>query len=186
MGLTEWRDLAAAARYALAHGARHLVLFGVSMGGAIVTQFIEHSPLAARVDGLVLEAPALDWKAILSFNATKMGLPSFAALPVEWAIGLRIDADWNAADALRHTGDFHLPILLFHGTDDPLVPIATSDRFAADLRRWVTYYRVPGDGHAEAWNVDPGLYESRLTSFLSRATGVPESASSSSHAVCGT
>jgi hypothetical protein len=52
---------------------------------------------------------ALSWKAILSFNATEMGLPSFAALPVEWAIGARIDADWNAADALRHTGDFHLP-----------------------------------------------------------------------------
>ena len=185
MGLTEWRDLAAAARYALAHGARHLVLFGVSMGGAIVTQFMENSPLAAHVDGLVLEAPALDWKAILSFNSTEMGLPSFAALPVEWAIGLRIDADWNAADALRHTDDFHLPILLFHGTDDGLVPIATSDRFAADLPHWVTYYRVPDAGHAQAWNVDPGLYESRLTSFLSHVTGIPGGASPN-RAVCGT
>jgi pimeloyl-ACP methyl ester carboxylesterase len=112
MGLTEWRDLAAAARYALSHGARRLILFGVSMGGAIVTQFMERSSLAGHVAGLVLEAPALSWKAILSFNASEMGLPSFAALPVEWAIGLRIDADWNAADALRHTDDFHLPILL--------------------------------------------------------------------------
>jgi alpha-beta hydrolase superfamily lysophospholipase len=185
MGLTEWRDLGAAARYALSHGARHLILFGTSMGGAIVTQFMERSPLAGRVAGLVLEAPALSWKAILSFNATEMGLPSFAALPVEWAIGVRIDADWNAADALRHTGDFQLPILLFHGTDDRLVPIVTSDRFAADLRRWVTYYRVPHDGHAEAWNVDPRLYEIRLTGFLSQVTGVPDVVPPS-HEACGT
>ena len=63
MGLTEWRDLAAAARYALAHGAQRLVLVGYSMGGAIVAQFMERSPLAPRVAGLVLDAPALDWKA---------------------------------------------------------------------------------------------------------------------------
>jgi uncharacterized protein len=170
MGLTEWHDLMAAARYALAHGARRLVLVGSSMGGAIVTQFMERSPLAGRVAGLVLDAPALDWRAILSFNASEMGLPSFAAAPVEWMIGMRIDADWSGLDALHHPGDFHLPILLFHGTADELVPIATSDEFAKELPGWVTYYRVSHAGHVEAWNVDPELYERRLTAFLSGIT----------------
>jgi len=174
MGLTEWRDLAAAAGYALSHGARRLVLVGYSMGGAIVTQFMERSPLAAHVAGLVLDAPALDWKAILSFNATEMGLPSFAADPVEWMIGARIDADWSSLDALRHPGDFHLPILLFHGIEDKLIPIATSDQFARELPGWVTYYRVPHAAHTEAWNVDPPLYEQRLTAFLTRILSAPE------------
>jgi alpha-beta hydrolase superfamily lysophospholipase len=172
MGLTEWRDLEAAVRYALAHGARRLVLVGYSMGGAIVAQFMEHSPLAAHVAGLVLDAPALDWKAILSFNASEMGLPSFAADPVEWAIDLRIDPDWSNLDALQHPDDFHLPILLFHGTEDKLVPIVTSDEFAKELPGWVTYYRVPKAGHTEAWNVDPKLYEQRLTAFLARIMGI--------------
>ncbi len=171
MGLTEWHDLAAAARYALRHGARRLILVGYSMGGAIVAQFMERSPLASRVDGLVLDAPALNWKKILEFNATEMGFPSFAALPVEWAIGARIDADWDNLDALRHTADFQLPILLFHGDDDEVVPISTSDEFAAALPRWVTYFRAPEAGHVEAWNVDPPLYEKRLRAFLSRAAG---------------
>jgi pimeloyl-ACP methyl ester carboxylesterase len=166
MGLTEWRDLDAAARYALAHGARHLILAGYSMGGAIVAQFMQHSPRASRVVGLVLDAPALNWKRILEFNATRMGLPGFSALPVEWVIGARIDADWEGLDALQHTEDFQLPILLFHGTDDEVVPIATSDEFAAELPRWVTYYRAPEAGHVEAWNVAPRLYERRLATFL--------------------
>ena len=168
MGLTEWRDLQAAARYALAHGARRLVLAGYSMGGAIVAQFMERSPLARRVTGLVLDAPALDWRRVLEFNATEKGFPALAALPLEWAIGARIDADWDSLDALRHTEDFHLPILLFHGTDDKVVPISLSDDFAAALPRWVTYHRAPGAGHVEAWNVAPALYQRRLRSFLTR------------------
>jgi pimeloyl-ACP methyl ester carboxylesterase len=184
MGLTEWRDLAAAARYALAHGAQRLILVGTSMGGAIVAQFMERSPLAAHVAGLLLDAPALSWKAILSFNASEMGLPSFLALPVEWAIGARVDADWSSLDALAHPSAFHLPILLFHGTEDRTVPIATSDQFAKELPGWVTYYRVPRAGHAEAWNVDPALYEQRLTAFLSRVVGVSE-ITSPSREPCG-
>jgi uncharacterized protein len=166
MGQTEWRDLGAAARYALAHGARRLVLIGYSMGGAIVSEFMQRSPLTPRVAALVLDAPALDWEDILSFNATEMGFPSFAALPVEWAIGARIDADWDSLDALHHRDAFQLPILLFHGEVDDVVPISTSDDFAAELPRWVTYYRVPKAGHTESWNVDPALYERRLSAFL--------------------
>lgn len=167
MGLTEWRDLQAAARYALAHGAKRLVLAGYSMGGAIVAQFMQRSPLAGRVAGLMLDAPVLDWRRTLEFNATQMSLPGFAAVPLEWAIDARIEADWQSLDALAHPEDFHLPILLFHGLDDKVVPIATSNDFAAELHRWVTYYRVPEAGHTEAWNVDPTFYERRLAAFLS-------------------
>jgi alpha-beta hydrolase superfamily lysophospholipase len=169
MGQTEWRDLAAAVRYARGHGARRLVLIGYSMGGALISQFMERSALADRVSALVLDAPALNWKAILEFNAEEMGLPGFLALPVEWAIDARADPDWSSLDALEHPEDFHLPILLFHGTEDSLIPISASDDFASELPRWVTYYRVPGADHVQSWNVDPRLYERRLEGFLATA-----------------
>jgi alpha-beta hydrolase superfamily lysophospholipase len=165
-GETEWHDLAAAVQYALDHGAQHLVLDGYSMGGALITQFMENSPLADRIDGLILDAPALNWKAILEYNTTRMGFPSFAALPVEWAIDARTNVDWDSLDALQHPDDFQLPILLFHGDDDAVIPIATSEDFAAELPRWVTYYRVPKAGHTQGWNVDPSVYDQRLRRFL--------------------
>jgi uncharacterized protein len=166
LGLTEWRDLQSAARYALAHGARTLVLVGYSMGGAIVAQFIERSALARRVSALVLDAPVLDWRRVLEFNATQTGLPALAANPLEWVIGARIDADWGRLDAFAHTADFHLPILLFQGSADKLVPPSQSEEFAADLPRWVTFYSVPRAGHTQSWNVDPPLYERRVERFL--------------------
>lgn len=172
MGLTEWRDVAAAARFALAHGARRLLLVGYSMGGALVTQFMERSPLARRVAALVLDAPVLDWRATIEYGTTQTGLPAFLANPVEWAVSARIDADWDALDVLDHTSDLHLPILLFHGADDETVPISTSEALASALPRFVRFYRVPGAGHTEEWNVAPRLYDRRLSQFL--ADNVPE------------
>jgi pimeloyl-ACP methyl ester carboxylesterase len=146
MGLTEWRDLQAAARYAIAHGAQHLVVIGYSMGGAIVTQFMERSPLARRVIAMVLDAPALSWTKILQFNAKEIGFPSFGALPVEWAVGLRIDANWDQLEALDHIASFHLPTLLFHGLEDKTVPMSLSDEFARSCPAGspTTVRRMPG------------------------------------------
>jgi alpha-beta hydrolase superfamily lysophospholipase len=166
LGETEWEDLDAAARYAVRHGARSLVLIGYSMGGALINQFMQHSLLKERVSGVVLDAPALDWKSIFAFNSEQMGLPGFFSLPVEWAVDARIDPGWNSLDALQHADAFQVPVLLFHGIDDTVVPIGDSDEFAEELGKRVTYYRVPEADHTQEWNVNPALYERRLSSFL--------------------
>lgn len=166
MGQTEWRDLQAAARYALRHGAQRLVLAGYSMGGSIVAQFMQSSALAPRVAGLVLDAPALDWPAIFEYGAEEMGLPAITAWPLERAIGARIEADWDAVDAAKHPEAFQLPILIFHGIDDDLIPISISEEFAAELPDHVTLYRIPKADHTQSWNVNPRLYEHRLRAFL--------------------
>jgi uncharacterized protein len=50
-----------------------------------------------------------------------------------------------------------------------VIPISTSDEFAEELPRWVTYHQVPKAGHVESWNVDPRSYEERLKAFLAEA-----------------
>jgi uncharacterized protein len=173
LGQTEWVDLQAAVRYALAHGAQRVVLVGYSMGGALIAQFMQRSPLSRDVAALVLDAPVLDWRSVIEYNAEQIGLPGFLGLPVEWMIDARANPDWDSLDALQHPEDFHLPILLFHSTEDNLVPISTSDDFAAELPRWVTYYRVPIVGHTESWNLNPRLYDRRLNRFLEKALRSP-------------
>jgi uncharacterized protein len=166
LGETEWMDLQAAVHYALAHGAQHIVLVGYSMGGELIAQFMQRSRLSRDVAALVLDAPVLDWRSLIEYNAEQIGLPGFLGMPVEWMIDARANPDWDSLDALKHPEDFHLPILLFHSTEDELVPISTSDDFAAELPRWVTYYRVPIVGHTESWNLNPHLYDRRLRRFL--------------------
>lgn len=171
LGATEWRDLESAARWAIREGARSFVLLGDSMGGAIVSQFIHESPLATRVRALILDAPVLDWRAVMDLQADERGLPGLLATTTEWMVSARIDFDWSAFDQTARARDFHMPILLFHGTEDTTVPISSSEAFARALPERVTYHRVAGAGHVESWNIAPARYERRVREFLVRVRG---------------
>ncbi|MGH7912324.1 MAG: alpha/beta hydrolase [Candidatus Dormibacteraceae bacterium] len=165
LGGTEWQDLQAAVVWALGRGAARLVLYGVSMGGAIVTRFMRASPLASRVTRLVLDAPALDWQSILANQAARLHLP-FMAGPVELVIQFRIGINWGEMNEIQHAGAFHLPILLFQGSADPLVPPADSAAFARAAPGPVHLIQVPGAAHIQSWNVDSSAYDAALRAFL--------------------
>jgi pimeloyl-ACP methyl ester carboxylesterase len=168
---TEWLDLQSAAKWAQAHGARHLVLWGDSMGGGIVCNFIRFSSLAPSVKSLILDAPALSWKPIFALQGDVRGVPGIVTDSAEFVIEKRIDFDYNKYDQLDHMGSFQTPIRLFHGTADETVPITTSDEFAQKLPRLVKYTRVRNAGHVESWNVDPAAYDKQVLAFLKQTAG---------------
>jgi uncharacterized protein len=174
-GQTEWRDLEAATRYALEHGAADVVLAGYSMGGAVVASFLYESPLASRVRGIVLEAPALDLGEVIDDAARDrdlpvLGIPIPAALTVvaRGIAGIRYDLDWGQLDYLDRARRLQAPVLLFHQTGDPTVPVAISETLARARTDLVTFERFDGDGHVQCWNVDRSRYERTLRTFLDR------------------
>jgi pimeloyl-ACP methyl ester carboxylesterase len=174
-GATEWRDLEAAVRWAQEHGAEHVLLYGASMGGAIVASFLEQSELAGSVRGIVLDAPMLDLDATVEHGAAQRTLPVVGGVPdvltatAEWMAGWRYDLDWDAVDHLPADW-LDVPALVFHGTKDDLVPIATSDALAAEQPDLVTEVRVAGAGHVRAWNTDPLRYVEEMDAFVARAS----------------
>jgi uncharacterized protein len=174
-GTTEWRDLEAATRYAIDQGAAGVVLAGYSMGGAVVASFLLSSPLASRVRGVVLDAPALDLGEVIDHGAEDRELPVLGT-PVPPALtevakgiaGLRYDLNWGDLDYADRAGGLRSPILLFHQTGDPTVPVAISERLARARPDLVTFERFGGDGHVQSWNVDRPRYERALRAFLDR------------------
>jgi fermentation-respiration switch protein FrsA (DUF1100 family) len=166
LGQEECRDVQSAMEWALARGADRSVVFGDSMGGAIVSSLYRFSDLRDRIETLILDSPALDWDAVLHLQASERGLPGIFADSAERWVSARIGFDFGEYDQIEHAGDFDVPILLFHGTDDDVVPFETSEEFAEALPDLVTFYPVEGAGHVQSWNVDPEIYERRLTRFL--------------------
>ena len=168
-GQTEWRDLEAAARYALAHGARRLVLVGYSMGGAVIAQFMERSRLAPRVAALVLDAPALDWRRILEFNATEMGLPGVFGDPAR--VGDRRPHRRRLGQPRRASNTRRTSIFRSCSSTDRRR--RRPDRGQRRVRRRAAATGSPTTGSRrpdtpQSWNVDPASTKARLDPFLEK------------------
>lgn len=181
LGDTEWRDVAAAVDWAVARGARRIVLFGWSMGGATVLQAVSRSAaVAERTAALVLDGPVLDWYRVLDHERRARRLPvpvmrlAQEMLTGRWAHALTgLDApvdlarlDWTGrADQLRH------PMLVLHSADDQTVPVSGSRSLAHARPDLVRYEEFTAARHTREWNVDPARWEGAVGAFLGRVLG---------------
>jgi pimeloyl-ACP methyl ester carboxylesterase len=166
LGASEWEDLVAAAGYARSAGARRIVLYGWSMGGAIALSGLR-SEAVPDVAGLILDSPVVDWTATLRLQAVQRRLPgalTWSAMRlIEQRIGVRLP-----------TLDFRgyeppVPTLVFLDADDRLVATEPTREFArSDSVRLV---ETAGGGHVRSWNVERERYESELAAFLAGLAG---------------
>ena len=165
-GRTEWEDLQAAARYALANGADDLLLVGYSMGGGIIASFLYQSPLADQVVGVILDSPMLDFGATVDLGAQNKNLPGFLTAVAKTISRFRFNLNWGALDYLSRVDEISVPVLLFQGAEDETVPVRTSEMLAESRPDVVTYLLFEGAPHVGAWNVDPETYEAAVREFV--------------------
>lgn len=173
IGESEWRDLEAAVRTALDRGARDVVLYGGSYGGAITTQFLAHSPLAERVRGVVLDAPELSVPATLDHNAQQRHIPAVVTWLATRICDWRTGTDVTRIDVTRYPPKARPPTLILQGSADEAHPASAARQLAADGPRlgWpIRYEEFPGAGHSEAWNFQPQRYEAVVSDFLAGIT----------------
>ena len=176
LGDTEWEDLDAAVEYAHAAGARRVVLYGWSMGAAIIGAYLDRAKRANEiVAGVVWDCPLLDWRATLRQQAALRRLPPGLTVLASAVTRRRIGIDFKRFDLPRRPPAVRPPTLVFHGAADTAVPAGPARALAVSAPEagWpLRYVEVPDAEHTATWNADPIAYERALTEFLRTLNGV--------------
>ena len=173
-GASEWEDAIAGVRQLAARGVDRIVLFGVSMGGAVALEALQrwHADLPEAV-AVMLDSPLVDPYATVRLGAEKAGLPlpglltRLALLVAGWRTGTHFSSLVQAEDA----PSIPVPVMVVAGTADTTVPVDSVDSFVGSLRVPVTYHRLDGVEHVEAWNaVGAQRYAQWVEEFLAELT----------------
>ncbi len=145
-----YRDADAAYDYLV--GTRHLrpeniILYGHSLGGAVAID------LASRrqCGGLIVES---------SFtSAREMARRMFRIPLLEYVPKSRFDS-------LRKIADVKAPVLVAHGTRDPVIPFSMGQRLFEAAPQPKAFFPVEGAGHDDILDVAGERYLERLQTFL--------------------
>lgn len=175
LGDSEWHDVEAAVLWAVEHGAHDVVLFGWSMGGAIVLQAATRSGVADQVRAVVLDAPVVDWHAVLDYHSglnrvpaavTQLGHRMMRHPFGRRLIGLQHPLDLRRLDWVTRAAELHLPVLIVHSDADEFVPNGPSlalGRARPDVVRVEPWAQ---GRHTKEWNTDPQRWEAVVAGFV--------------------
>ena len=172
MGYLERRDLVAWCRWLEGErGAGQVVLHGHSMGGAAVCLAAGEADLPSCVRAVVADCAFSNaWGAFT-------GMLAASTMPVHPTVDLmrlrlklaRGGYDLADADPRRALARPGVPVLLFHGDDDPAVPPAMAGELLEAAReggRRAELVRVPGAGHCQCALAEGDAYFARIAAFV--------------------
>ncbi len=175
LGSTEWRDVEAAITYALGQGAREVVLFGWSMGGAICLQTADLSRHRQVIRALVLDAPVISWVNVLAHHAELNRIPTSVGRYGQVMLGHRLGrrltglaapVNFKAMDWISRAVELRTPTLILHSVDDEYVPYGPSANLAEKNPEMVTFEPFDTARHTKEWNVDPERWERLVAAWL--------------------
>jgi fermentation-respiration switch protein FrsA (DUF1100 family) len=126
--------------------AQRIYVYGRSLGSAVAT----HVAATHSVAGLILESPFT--------SARDMASRHYRIVP-RFLVRLQLD---NLARIQR----LRCPILIFHGTQDMLVPIEMGRRLAAAASGPVEFVMIEGAGHNDTYDLGGRRYQEKIAGFV--------------------
>lgn len=175
LGITEWQDVEVAIDFAVSRGAKDVVLFGYSMGGAISLQTADLARNRKHVLAMVLDAPVISWVNVLAHQAQMNRIPDYVGrygqLMLSHRLGRRITGlaapvDFKSMDWVARAIELRTPSLILHSIDDDFVPYEPTAELARRNPEMVTFEPFSKARHTKEWNVDPQRWESSVETWL--------------------
>ncbi|MGE3711280.1 MAG: alpha/beta hydrolase, partial [Hyphomicrobiaceae bacterium] len=126
-----------------------IVLYGESLGTGVAVQLAAARPVA----GVVLDSPYT--------SIADMAAREYWYLPVHHLM-------WDRFDTMSYIGRINAPLLIIHGEQDPLVPLAMSRQVFAAAAEPKQYVTIPGQRHTMTLADGPWPH---IRAFIGKVTG---------------
>ena len=145
-----------------------IVIIGNSMGAATVL-YASELDLPPQVRGIIADCPFSSADRVIKGKVSRMGMPVRPAFLLLRFGGMMFGGfDVCERTPLQAVRQAKLPLLLFHGTDDTLVPyemsVELSEAYGGDVRLEL----FKGAGHGTSFLVDTPRYVRALHEFYEK------------------
>lgn len=166
MGYHEVKDARAAYRF-LQNEAEvdAIAIWGHSMGGAVASQLMSEVDAA----GLVIDATFADFPSLVRRGLIARGLPGSPITEILTTLyGWLSQSDFSAFRPIDQLARVEKCVLLFHGSDDPVIPLAEAERIAAGNPR-IELSVFEGGAHSDLYELEPERYRKEALAYLREA-----------------
>jgi alpha-beta hydrolase superfamily lysophospholipase len=173
LGASEWRQVEVAVEYAISNGAERIVLFGWSLGGMFVNQFLERSGKTLVISGVIFDSPLLDYRGTLQLQAGREGvdraivdksMEKISSSPLLRLMGFR-NVDISNLSALNKSLNTQVPTLLFYSANDGYISTSGVYRYR-ELNPGTRLVEIRGARHCRLFNQDQEKYQAAIAEFL--------------------
>ena len=170
MGFHEVKDARAAYRFLQTEAeVDAIAIWGHSMGGAVASQLMSEVDAA----GLIIDATFADFPSLVRRGLIARGLPAspiteFLTTLYGWSSG----GDFGAFRPIDRLAEVENGVLLFHGSDDPVIPLAEAKRIAA-ANPLIRLSVFEGGAHSDLYELEPERYRNEALAYLDGAFAAP-------------
>jgi len=123
---------------------KRIVLFGQSLGGALATYYVAHTPRREDIRALVIESTFASYRDIAREKLASFWLTWPLQIPLSWTV----DDDYSPVDAIGRASP--IPVLIIHGDEDNIVPVGNGRRLYEAAKAPKEFWLVPGGRHIAA------------------------------------
>lgn len=141
-------------------GKRDLVLYGQSLGGAVLLRALEDIPDHSRIRAVVIEGSFHSYQSIARGKLAQIWL-TFLFQPLAWIL---ISDSYSPEDSIPKISP--LPLLVIHGDDDQVIPYSYGQKIFQLAREPKTFWTVPHGQHIDSMFREKGKYRKQFLEYL--------------------
>ncbi len=159
------RDALAAIAWAATQSpgtSRNVVLYGQSLGGAVLLRAFQDVPAEqrARVRAVITEGTFYSYRRMGRSMLSRSWL-TFLFQPLAYVL---VSDEYSPEDSVPRVSP--IPLLVIHGDADPVVPYSFGEKIHAMALEPKRFLRIPGGGHLDSMEREQGKYRKALLEFI--------------------